>query len=82
MTDERKVTIPPRFWHDHALRADDWPGTVVRESTRGVVVLLTAEQEADLAADARFYAESDPGWFGPAARGLVASARATLRALA
>jgi hypothetical protein len=73
------VTVPPVFYADHVTR--DLPaGRVVKQTKRAVTVELTADELAELRSDAEHYAHSmaDAGFEG---RGLIASAKATLKAL-
>jgi hypothetical protein len=75
------VKLPPRFYEDHVSR--DLPaGRVVRSTQRHVYVELDRAAHDELESDARFYAEmGSEGAFEPGLSGIVASARATLRAL-
>jgi len=71
--------LPPRFYWDHVYR--DLPaGVVVSETKRYVRVELTRDEYDDLLSDAKHYAYS-MGVGGFDDRGLIASARATVKAL-
>ena len=73
------VSLPPAFYADHVAR--DLPaGTVVKQTKKAVTVALTPEELAELRSDASHYAHSmaEAGFEG---RGLIASAKATLKAL-
>jgi hypothetical protein len=75
----RTYRLPPAFYHDHVAR--DLPGgRIVRETRRHVFVELELEELEELLDDARHYAYSMAvgGFEG---YGLIASARATVRAL-
>jgi hypothetical protein len=71
--------VPGAFYEDHAAR--DLPaGTLLRHAGRQAVVQLDAESYAELLSDAQHYATQD--WDSPSEmRGLVASAKATVKAL-
>jgi hypothetical protein len=71
--------LPPRFYWDHVSR--DLPaGKVVSETQRYVRVELTQDDYEELLSDAKHYAYSMAvGGFED--RGLIASARATVKAL-
>jgi len=73
------VTIPARFFYDHQSR--DLPtGRVTGATSKLVQVDVTPDELAEWRSDAEHYAT--PGNFtDPDLRGLVASARATLRRL-
>ena len=72
-------TVPPRFYADHVAR--DLPaGTVERETAKAVTVRLNDADYAELLSDARHYATA-MGAAGFDDRGLIASARATVRRL-
>jgi len=75
----RTVTLPPRFYDDHADR--DLPaGRVIGRTRKSVTVELTAAEWTELRSDADHYANSN-AYGDPEFRGLIASARATLRRL-
>jgi hypothetical protein len=80
-----EVTIPARFWQDHAERGcvqfsgDGYSYTTIKRTARQVTVLLHPLDVADLMSDAVYY--SDGRDFDPDLRGLSASARATVVAL-
>lgn len=70
--------LPPRFYEDHVAR--DLPaGELVRETSKAVIVRLSEEERSELRDDAHHYATERE--YRRDYPGLVASARATLRAL-
>lgn len=72
------VKVPPRFYDDHVSR--DLPaGTEIKRGRDLVTVELTADELAELRSDATHYADSSNGFED---RGLVQSARATVKRLA
>ena len=78
------LKLPRRFWDDHYERCCAHPGLreEVKTSKREVTVCLDGEALANLKSDADYY--SDPTGFDtsdPWMRGLIASARATLKRL-
>lgn len=74
-----RVTLPTRFYDDHDDRLLP-SGTLVKRTRRSVTVDLDPEAFADLLSDARHYADPVNG-YAAESPGLVASARATVRAL-
>lgn len=71
--------LPPAFYFDHVYR--DLPaGELEHETRRNVFVSLDANEYAELLSDARHYAYS-MGTAGFDGVGLIASARATVKAL-
>lgn len=74
------VKIPPAFYDDHVAR--DLPaGTETHRTKKVVTVDLDAAELAELVSDAKHYADSAAD-FWEDHRGLVISARATLKVLA
>jgi hypothetical protein len=74
------VKIPPAFYDDHVAR--DLPaGTETHRTKKVVTVDLDADELAELVSDAKHYADSAAD-FWEDHRGLVISARATLKVLA
>lgn len=74
------VQLPPRFYYDHVAR--DLPaGRVVRATRRHVFVEVGEDERAELLSDARHYASAGNGLDVRDYAGLIASARATVRAL-
>lgn len=79
MQEVMRAKVPPTFYYDHVSR--DLPGGQIIKATKSYVeVELTTDEKAELLSDARHYADK---WNGYAADypGLVASAKATIRAL-
>ena len=85
MSDRFTLTLPPRFWDDHASRdcedgariPADERSIEERTMSRGIVVSMTHAGISELWSDADYYA-SEMGGDYP---GLASSARATLRAI-
>lgn len=75
----RQFTIPARFWDDHT-GSNENPGRELKRSGHRVTVELDDEQLANLRSDADLYATGKDD-FWEEYRGLVLSARATLKAL-
>jgi len=74
--------IPPRFYLDHIARDCGESGKIVRSTKQYLIVQLDDLALDDLLGDARFYSSEDMrGAFDPSLTGLIASARATVRAL-
>ena len=74
--------IPPRFYLDHLARDCGTTGKIVRSTKNYLIVQLDDIALDDLLGDARFYSSEDMrGAFDPSLTGLIASARATLRAI-
>jgi hypothetical protein len=74
-------SVPARFYDDHVMR-DGEGGVVTRRTRQRVTVELSGDAAAALLSDARFYAAMGEGEFCREDRGIVKSARATVRALA
>ena len=72
-----QVTVPSYFYDDHADRCSE--GVVVKRTKREVTVELDREEYEDLYTDAEHYSHEREYWEFD--RGLVLSARATLRRL-
>lgn len=78
----REYKIPPRFFADHVSRGLIEKRDEVRSTKTYIVVRLTAEQYAELLSDAEHYvALGEMGALDSYYNGLVASARATVKAL-
>ena len=74
-----RLRLPPRFYDDHVSR--DLPGGVEVHRTKTYILAdLTAGDLAELRDDAAYYV-SEGGWMDRDHRGIVASARATLKAI-
>lgn len=87
MTADRTYKVPGRFFEDHMTRRfregvwrDHDRNANERWVGRYVYVTMTAQQVDELLCDAEHYAEGGGG-FDPEYRGLIASARATVKAL-
>ena len=89
-THERKreqvfvVKVPKTFVGDHdsrGLMERGLASAVVKKTKAGYTLSLTPEEFRELLDDARYYAEGGCEVFGWEYRGLVASARATVKAL-
>lgn len=75
-----KVKIPPTFYLDHRARENGTSGKVISHTSNYIVVDLDDEALYDLISDAEVYAEFAGEDF-QYNRGLVLSARATLKAI-
>ena len=78
------VKVPRVFVDDHDnrdLMERGLASAVVKETKAGYTLSLTPEEFSELLDDARYYAEGGCEMFGWENRGLVASARATVKAL-
>lgn len=73
--------LPPRFIEDVIDRELLPPDVIVRQTQSYVIAELDEAQLAELRKDAEFYVSQSAYW-DESVRGLVASARATLRAIA
>jgi hypothetical protein len=73
------ISVAPRFWYDHKDRGCSPTAEVIKYTEKNVTVLLDEQAWSDLYSDAEYYGGSDGNWFGGDYRGLVASARSTLR---
>jgi hypothetical protein len=75
---QKLVKLPGKFFDDHRERALPTPA-VVRETDRSVWVNCADPALAELLDDARYYSHA----YGPdlCSRGLIASAKATVRAI-
>jgi len=76
----KRYRLPARFVLDHVSRGLLRPSAVLRVTGRSVVLELTDAEAAELLSDARHYADQANGYAADY-RGLVASAKATIRAL-
>lgn len=80
MTTTYTLSIPPKFWNDHADRCAERDISTVKKGKR-VLVELTGDEVADLYSDAIHYSDaSDFDWED--ARAMSISARATVKAIA
>jgi type I restriction-modification system DNA methylase subunit len=78
-----RFAVPRRFWDDHAERVGrEEAGTFVKNMARNVIVDLTEDQLFDLWQDADLYATAEVSDLGREYKGVVFSARATVRRLA
>ena len=74
------VWVPVKFWDDHVSRDLDFISTIIKTSGNRYQVLMTIDAINELASDADYYASFD-GQDARDNKGVVASAKATLRAL-
>ena len=72
--------IPSRFYLDHLARDCGKGGKVVRSTKNYLIVELSNEALDDLMTDASYYVECSDT-FDPPLTGLVASAKATIKAI-
>lgn len=75
----QRVKVPPTFYLDHVSR--DLPsGQIIKITKSYVEVEVTPEELAEILSDARHYADKYNGYAADYP-GLVASAKATIRAI-
>ena len=74
------LRIPPVFYLDHLARECGKSGKIIRSGKSYLIVELDDAALDDLMSDASYYVEC-ADTFDPSIRGLVFSARATLRAI-
>jgi hypothetical protein len=79
-TERHTYRIPPRFYLDHLARSCGDSGKIVKQSTTYLIVELDTVALDDLISDALYYVEC-ADTFDPPMTGLIASARATLKAI-
>jgi hypothetical protein len=72
--------IPTRFYLDHLARDCGNSGKIVKQKSNYLIVELDALALDDLISDALYYIEC-ADTFDPPMTGLIASARATLKAI-
>lgn len=78
------VKVPKAFVQDHddrLLMKRGLAAAVVKATKAGYTLDLTPEEFAELLDDARFYADQGCEVFGWEYRGLIASAKATVKAM-
>lgn len=75
------VLVPAKFWWDHYNRDLDDTSRVVKGSGHRVLLEMNPAAIAELASDADYYATGFTGEDAADLRGLIASAKATLKAL-
>ena len=80
MNTEKTYKIPPRFYLDHLARGCGESGKVIRTTKNHLIVELDAVALDDLLTDALYYVEC-ADTFDPPITGLIASARATVKAI-
>lgn len=74
------LQIPAKFWDDHHIgRGCSETAIVIKENKQLVTVELDDEAWGDLYSDASYYAEQDGSVWASDFRGLISSAKATLR---
>jgi hypothetical protein len=73
------MKVPALFWHDHKGRGFGATALMVKDGKGLVEVNLDEPAWNDLYSDASFYAASDSHWFTGDYRGIVASAKTTIR---
>lgn len=77
----RTYRLPPAFYEDHRSRDNGETGRIIGETKRHTIAELDAQAWLDLHSDATLYSEYTVRDLGPEFFGLIASAKATLRAL-
>ncbi len=74
------IQIPTLFWNDHYERCgEEGVAEIIKRGDRLTTVRLDDEAWDNLLGDADYYGTQDFSVWGSDLRGLVASARATLR---
>jgi hypothetical protein len=74
------IQVPSKFWHDHYDRCgNEGTAEVLHSGQRMTLVILDQAAWDNLYGDADYYATQDFGVWGHDMRGLIDSARATLR---
>lgn len=73
------IKVPGKFWYDHKDRGCSETAEVVKYGKTLVTVTLDEEAWRDLYSDAEYYAEQDSDVWAGDYRGLISSAKATLR---
>lgn len=88
MSDRKTIKVPALFWNDHAYRecesqfAPDRQTIEIKENSRYIWLSMTPEAIDELYSDADYYATSFIGEDAEGIRGIISSARATVKALA
>ena len=77
----KTVRVPARFFDDHCDRDLDEGCNEVSRNSKGVLVEFTDAAFAELLSDANYYATGFTGEDAAEIRGLIASARATVKTL-
>jgi hypothetical protein len=75
------VEVPARFYADHLARECGKTGKILKSKNNSFIVDLDAVSLQDLISDADYYANIDDECLWNENRGLVLSARATLKRL-
>jgi hypothetical protein len=79
-TPEAIYQLPKAFYLDHIYR--DLPGGwVTNETAKNLSVSMTQQERDELLSDAEFYVDQGTQVFGREMMGMIASARATIKAL-
>ena len=87
MSDRKTLRVPALFWNDHIYReceqdfATDRRTVEIKENSRYIWLSMTPEAIAELLSDADYYATSFVGEDAIGIRGLISSARATVKAI-
>ena len=79
-TETQTYRIPPRFYLDHLARDCGKGGKIIKQCGKYIIVDLDTVALDDLTSDALYYIEC-ADTFDPPMTGLIASARATLKAI-
>ena len=79
-TETQTYRIPPRFYLDHLARDCGNSGKIIKQCAAYLIVELDTVALDDLTSDALYYIECADN-FDPPMTGLIASARATLKAI-
>lgn len=73
------MKVPARFWYDHKERGCSETAEVLHYGKQLVTVVLDEEAWKDLYSDAEYYATQETSVWAADYRGLIASAKATVR---
>lgn len=77
----KTVKVPARFFDDHCDRDLGEGCNEISRNSKGVIVEFTDAALAELLNDAKYYATGFSGEDAVEIRGLIASARATVKAI-
>ena len=87
MSDRKTIRVPALFWNDHAYRecesqfAPDRQTIEIKENSRYIWLSMTPEAISELLSDARYYSSEFTGEDAIGIRGIIMSARATVKAI-
>lgn len=87
MSDRKTIRVPVLFWNDHAMReceeqfAPERKTIEIKENSRHIWLSMTPEAISELLSDARYYASEFYGEDAIGIRGIISSARATVKSI-